>query len=317
VTNPYLFIVGAARSGTTLLQRVVNAHPEIAVVNETYWLPRKFSESAGLTPEGLVTPGLIPMLLENPKFTRMGFGGEELKQLLDSNDPISYPAFVSRMFDLYAEAQGKRIAGDKSPGYVRKMHVLHRLWPEAKFVHLIRDGRDLCLSMMDWKKGERVAGALGTWAEDPVTTIALYWKRSMMLGWETGTTLGPGLYYEIRYESLVASPAAECRALCDFLGVPFDGIMLQFHEGRTRQGPHLSSKAKWLPPTPGLRDWRTQMLPRDAELFEAVAGDLLVELCYPRAFPRISTEAGQQAARIEDVFTREARRRGRHLPIRW
>jgi hypothetical protein len=317
VTNPYLFIVGAARSGTTLLQRIVDAHPEIAVVNETYWLPRKFRDSAGLTQGGIVTPRLIPMLVENPKFARIGLDREDLEQLLASNDPIPYPAFVSRIFDLYAEARGKRIAGDKSPGYVRKMHVLHRLWPEAKFVHLVRDGRDVCLSLLSWGKGDRVAGALGTWTDDAVTTSALYWKRSVMLGREVGATVDRGLYREVRYESLVDDPRPECEALCDFLGVGFDAAMLRFHEGRTRQGPRLSSKARWLPPTPGLRDWRTQMSSDDTERFEAASGDLLAELSYPRAFPRVSKHAQEGAARIAEAFTTEARRRGRHLPVRW
>src|SRR5258708_11431745 len=57
-SNPYLFVVGAARSGTTLLQRMLDAHPLLAVVNETYWLPRKYRERTGLTRGGSVTPAL-------------------------------------------------------------------------------------------------------------------------------------------------------------------------------------------------------------------------------------------------------------------
>ena len=52
--NPYLFVVGAARSGTTLLQRMLDAHPQLAVVNETYWLPRKFREETGLDRKSVV-----------------------------------------------------------------------------------------------------------------------------------------------------------------------------------------------------------------------------------------------------------------------
>src|SRR5260370_40042991 len=70
--NPYAFVVGAARSGTTLLQRMLDAHPQLAVVNETYWLPRKFRERTGLTGEGLVTPALLPRLVASPKFPRVG-----------------------------------------------------------------------------------------------------------------------------------------------------------------------------------------------------------------------------------------------------
>ena len=61
--NPYVFIVGSARSGTTLLQRMVDAHPQVAVINEARFIPRYFNKRTGLTPEGFVTPELIPKLL--------------------------------------------------------------------------------------------------------------------------------------------------------------------------------------------------------------------------------------------------------------
>ena len=67
-SNPCVFVVGAARSGTTLLQRMLDAHPLLAVVNETYWLPRKYRERTGLTRQGYVTPALFPLLLDSPKF---------------------------------------------------------------------------------------------------------------------------------------------------------------------------------------------------------------------------------------------------------
>ena len=58
--NPYVFIVGCARSGTTLLQRLVDAHPLIAITSQTNWVTRYFEMRPGLTPEGLVTPEMIP-----------------------------------------------------------------------------------------------------------------------------------------------------------------------------------------------------------------------------------------------------------------
>jgi hypothetical protein len=75
--NPYVFIVGSTRSGTTLLQRIVDAHPQIAVVHETHWITRYFEKRTGLTPEGLVTPELIPKLLEYRRFPKSLFGKGE------------------------------------------------------------------------------------------------------------------------------------------------------------------------------------------------------------------------------------------------
>src|SRR5919206_4617799 len=174
--NPYVFIVGSARSGTTLLQRMVDAHPQIAVIHETRWIPRYFRKRTGLTPEGFVTPELIPKLLEFRRFPKMKVGREELEGLIDSGEPVSYSSFVSAIYDLYGQREGKSLVGDKTPGYVRNIPILHGLWPAAKFVHIIRDGRDVCLSVLNWKKAQ-VAKARrhASWSEDPVSTTALWW----------------------------------------------------------------------------------------------------------------------------------------------
>lgn len=166
--NPYLFIVGCPRSGTTLLKRLVNAHPQIAIRGESHWITRYFKKQTGLTRQGLVTPELIPRLLEYQKFSKLKIGREDLEKLMAKGKQISYAKFVSSIFDLYGRRQGKRLVGDKTPSYVRHIPLLHALWPRARFVHLIRDGRDVCLSMLNWNKAHKAAGRFVTWSEDPV-----------------------------------------------------------------------------------------------------------------------------------------------------
>jgi hypothetical protein len=305
--NPFLFIVGCPRSGTTLLQRIVNSHPRIAVLPETQWVPRFFQEQTGLTAEVWVTSHLIGRLIEHRTFPRLGISRQEVEALLRGEEPLSYARFVSGVFDLYGKAQAKPLVGDKTPGYVRKIRVLHALWPEAKFVHLIRDGRDVCLSALDWKrKAARMASLYPTWTESPVMTAALWWEWHLERRRRRGQLLGRDLFYELRYEALVTRPAEECAKLCAFLGVPYDDAMLRFHEGRTRAEPGLSAKDAWLPISPGLRDWRTQMAPRDIEHFEAAVGDLLDELGYPRGATRLGTTAVVQAAQIRVAFNQNA-----------
>src|SRR5579883_3512400 len=100
--NPYLFIVGCARSGTTLLQRLLNAHPRLAIIHETHWIPVFFRDRIGLTPEGLITPELIPRLLDHERFrkrfTKVGIGKKELEGLLKSGAAVSFADFVSGLF---------------------------------------------------------------------------------------------------------------------------------------------------------------------------------------------------------------------------
>jgi hypothetical protein len=318
VQNPYLFIVGCPRSGTTLLRRILDAHSRIAITRETHWIPGFFEKRDGLTPEGLITPELIPKLFEHSKFDKLGIAHEQLEALIMSSEPVSYATFVTTIFSLYGEAQGKPLVGDKTPGYVRNLRTLHALWPRARFVHLIRDGRDVCLSAINWKeKANSLGKRFATWSEDQVSTAAVWWKWHVALGRETGHELGPDLYYEIRYESLVFDSAKECKALCKFLDVPYEESMLRFHEGRTKSEPGLDAKKSWLPITSGLRDWRRQMSAEDVERFEAVAGDLLEELGYARAVSCPKTKTQKHANFIYEIFTQNARSRRHQLPKGW
>jgi hypothetical protein len=316
--SPFVFIVGCARSGTTLLRRIVDAHPQVAITPETHWAPDYFEGRTGLTPDGLVTPQLIARLLEHAKFPKLGIGREELEGLLGAGEPVPYARFVSGIYDLYGKGQGKALVGDKTPRYVRSIGTLHGLWPQAKFVHLIRDGRDVCLSAMNWKGNvANLANLFSTWGEHPVTTAALWWEWGVRLGQEGGQKPGPGLYHELRYEALVARPEQECARLCAFLGLPYDAAMLRFHEGRTRTKPGLDAKHAWAPITPGLRDWRAQMAAEDVERFEAAAGDLLDELGYPRAVPRPRPGVVEHAARARESFIADVRAGKMALPERW
>ena len=217
--NPYLFIVGCARSGTTLLRRMVDAHPLVAIPREQHWLPKWFEQRKGVTPEGFVTPEIVSELIKYEKFVRMCIGREDLERLLGSGDPVKYSYFVSSVFDLYGQAQGKSLVGDKTPAYVDSIPTLHVLWPNAKFVHLIRDGRDVCLSVMNWKRAGRTAGRYH-WEEDPVSTTALWWERKVRLGQEAGLPLGPDSTTSSATRSWSPSPPRRARRSVGFWTYP-------------------------------------------------------------------------------------------------
>ena len=115
--NPYVFIVGCSRSGTTLLQRLVDAHPLIAITSQTNWVTRYYEMRTGLTPEGLITPEMIPRLIQYHRFPFLGIDPEDLEELITPSERVSYSNFVSGVFDLYGETRGKRLAGKQnSPG---------------------------------------------------------------------------------------------------------------------------------------------------------------------------------------------------------
>jgi hypothetical protein len=303
--NPFLFIVGCPRSGTTLLQRILNAHPQIAITPESHWIPQLHEKAWALTPEGLVKPKLIRRLLAHPKFARLGISREELMGLAGNGQPTTYANLVSRIFDHYGRQRGKTLVGDKTPDYVQKIETLHVLWPLARFIHVIRDGRDVALSMMEWPKVRPKPGDFITWHEDRVSTAALWWELNVKMGRQARKRLGPELYYEVQYESLVCRPRQESAAVCEFLGVPYDDAMLNFWEADAGTDPGLEKKRAHQPVIPGLRDWRSQLLHEDSERFEAAAGTLLEELGYPRAVPNPSTEALEQATNYRELLAQD------------
>jgi hypothetical protein len=315
--NPAVFIVGCQRSGTTLLQRMVDASPHVAIVHESRWIDTWYQKRIGLTPEGYVTPDFIPLLIEHPRFPQLEVSREDLEGLLPNGRPVSYERFVTGVFNLHGRARGKNLVGDKTPRYVRSIPILHALWPEAKFVHLIRDGRDVCLSALEWRSGGELARRFETWKTDPVATAGVWWDWLVKLGREAGEDLNPALYQEIHYESLVSDPAEVCARLCEFLGIPYDDAMLRFHEGRERESPGLSAKGAWKKVTAGLRDWRTELSGEDVRLFEAAAGESLEELGYGRVVPEPGMEAVATVSRVRESFYREVRAGGERLPESW
>jgi hypothetical protein len=314
-TNPFVFIVGCPRSGTTLMQRILDAHPHLAICPESFWVVYFYKKCIGLTHEGHVTPELISQLLTYYKFYRMKAAKADLAKLIECQRSISYADFVTGIFDHYGEYWQKPLVGDKTPDYVRNLSTLRFLWPQAKIVHLIRDGRDVCLSAINWKrKADRLKSQFSTWEQHPVTTAALWWKWHICKGLEDNRSLGQEHYFEMRYEALIAQPEEECARLCDFLGLPLDQSMLKFHEGRIKTEVSLDAKNAWMPITPGLRNWRTQMPPEDVERFEAAAGDLLGELGYSRAFPKPAGRVLEETAEIRKTFVGDARHLGDWLP---
>jgi hypothetical protein len=302
--NPYVFLVGVARSGTTLLQRMLDSHPQLAMSNDpafTHVPLRRLPD--GVDPP--LTAELVEAALALRTFSRLGLSEAAVRQ---AGGARTWAGFVCGVYDAFARQAGKPLAGEKMARYVTHLPQLTALFPWARFVHIIRDGRDVALSHLEWAHERRGPGRLALWREEPVGVAALSWRWMTATGRRDGAELGASRYHEVRYEALVERPEQQLRALMTFLELPFASEMLRYHEGRIRNNPALSAKQAWLPPTRGLRDWRAQMRHRDVELFEAIAGDLLSELGYDRAFDEISPEIAAVAERCRGWWDAEAAR---------
>ncbi|MBA3430854.1 MAG: sulfotransferase [Actinobacteria bacterium] len=283
--GPPFFIVGSARSGTTLVRLMLNAHPEVAVPPESRFITELWRGRYEVDVDELLSA-----LAAHPRFAlwelpidavrqQLGAGGE------DGRAP--YAAVMGAAFAAWAKVNGGKVRwGDKTPRYVEHMPLLARLWPEAHFVHLVRDGRNVAMSYADVTFGPRT-----------VARAAELWAARVTAGRGHGRFLG-GRYHELRYEDFVADPDDCAKELCGWLDLPFDRAMLDYAEGGRggvlpragRNNPHVGG-----PLRTNTRTWEREMKERHVEVFEAIAGDVLAELGYPRRHHHISSLARLEA----------------------
>ena len=147
-SNPFLFACGVPRSGTTLLQRMLNSHPQLAVANDSHFIPRALE----LTDKSLVaravaglpvplTEELAGNVRDYHRFHRLGISPEQFSRAVSESD--TYQALVSNLYILHGRNEGKPLAGEKTPDYARRLALLHGMFPRARLIHLIRDGRNV------------------------------------------------------------------------------------------------------------------------------------------------------------------------------
>lgn len=271
------FFVGCGRSGTTLLRAIFDSHPAMSMPAET-----QFILSMGMRRRRYEGPDGIDIdrfLTDVYRFTdlheRWGLPREDVRSAWSPERPRNYPDAIRALFALQAGRSGKSRYGNKTPIHVLSLPQLARLFPEARFVHVLRDGRDVALSYL-----------ASDFGPDTVEGAALRWRHWTGRGVVAGRRLGPERYREITYEALVEDPERVAREVCEFVRLDFDGAMLRYADradeilaGVTYPHHHQSLRLR---PTKGLRDWRSQMSPDDVVRFEALAGGLLSELGYER-----------------------------------
>ena len=275
--SAFPFFVGRGRSGTTLLRAMFDAHPEMAVPDESHFVVTLGRRRAEFEHQGGFRSELfIDHLFGRPAFKLWGLDRDELLNDFERANPVDYPGAIRALYASYARSQGKSRYADKTPIYVLHIEFLSQLFPEAKFVHIIRDGRDVALSYLDMQ-----------WGPESVEEAAVYWKRFVKKGRSAGRSLGPSRYCEVKYERLLEDPEGIVRSLCSFLDLEFSDGMLRYFERADKVAGAMNNpdarKGLYLPPTKGLRDWRRDMSPRDRAVFDMLAGDLIEDLDYERS----------------------------------
>jgi hypothetical protein len=285
------FVVARGRSGTTLLRAMLDAHPDMAIPNESHFVVQfarrkdRYENGRGFEAERFTAD-----LFEHWAFKRWELPPPVVLDAYEEAPPADYPSAIRTLYAAYAAHHGKSRYGDKTPSYVMSMDLLASTFPESRFVHLIRDGRDVTLSYLATEFGSTTLGQ-----------GAIDWNRFVRSGRAVGARLGSGRYLEVRYEELVAEPERVLGEVCAFVGLPYDDAMLRYHERADALVASLSHNEShrnlYRPPTAGLRDWRRELAPKQVAVFEALAGDLLDELGYERAARRPGLAARLTAVR--------------------
>ena len=183
------------------------------------------------------------------------------------------------------KAVGKLRWAEKTPNNVMQMLALGDLFPEARFIHILRDGRDVACSLirMEWVEGTTREKVDYT---QSISNAAQYWNK--VVRWAREQMMHPSLagrVIEVRYESLVADPEGNMREVLRMLEEPWDPAVLLPHlKDRTEEARESSTDAVSEPIyTKAVGRWQTEMTPRDKAAFKVEAGVLLTELGYAQS----------------------------------
>lgn len=268
--TPPLIVLGVSRSGTTLLQVVLDRSSGLAIPDESFFVPL-LARRHGKTAE---REAFLDDVARVPTVRDWGLTPGDVAPFLRSDMPTGEA--IAAIFEAYAAKAGKPRWGDKTPLYMRHLVLLARLFPDAQYVHLIRDGRDAALSFLEMPEGTFTR----TWAH-PATPgrFACLWRKEIAGARALGRDIGSSRYLEVRYEALVADPTATVAAICAWAEIPFEQTMLEY-TGDVDVSAKPHQQRLLTPPTKGVRSWREEMATADIRAFEEIAGDLLAELGY-------------------------------------
>ncbi len=252
-----VIIGGCGRSGTTLMRAMLNAHPNLHIGPETGILcgSLNMDNLAGAT--GLA---VADVRMHHHRASCLG-------------------DFVERVMAQAQAQAGKPRWGEKSPSNVVNLARIFQFFPQARFIHMIRDGRDVACSLRthpkyQWVDGRRLeTGIINPWEKCIVRWVS---DTNAGLSWRYDPR-----YIEVRYEDLVQEPERIIRQVLSFIDEPWDSSVLNYHETHDERGRDGANPGVNLPVYSSARSRWMQELPAQARaLFTPQARQLLIHLGY-------------------------------------
>jgi len=269
------FILGAPRSGTSLIARMLNSHSDIAVPDET----KIFQTFVPLLPlyGDLRQPGRLQRLVADVVAWRWVRRLPNPPRVDDVMERVARPELggvFEAVLSVWAEQQGKACWGDKTPNNLYFWPFIEASFPRAAVIHIVRDGRDVALSQIEAPFGPKT-----------FATAAERWVACVKQIRAIGERFGSNRYIEVHYEDLLSRPHATMTHVLQLLGWPFDPGVLQFHlDARPVETDAVNDVNIQRPLlTENSGKWKSVVDRRKIEVFESIGGAMLEACGYARA----------------------------------
>ncbi|MBT3208193.1 MAG: sulfotransferase [Bacteroidetes bacterium] len=282
---PLFFIIGRARSGTTLLRTMFDAHPNVSIPIESPLIIHMLDKYGDI---GYWTKGRLlefyDDLLVVKDFQKWTIDREKLKTaILACEGQNSYQTIIKVIYWNFSSIFKKeeiKLLGDKNPVYSVSIKKVFRLFPEAKYIHLTRDYRDHILSMVRTKV-----------YTSNVLFLAFRWKFSAKLLKELKKQRQKS-FYTIKYEDLVKDTKFHLQKICDFLGIEFIPQVINYHketeqyfENELKHTLEDHHKKVFKPIDASRIDiWKTEMKDKDIRIADLIVGKYAEEAGYQRKY---------------------------------
>lgn len=297
LTVPIFFIMGRPRSGTTLLSTLFDAHPNVRIPPEfpimlplyqafrkvKVWDETVIKEFVAFIFQHNV---FIHRTLENLKIDREAFTAELLKLQGIGTVQDFLKKVNEQGFSLFPKGELLRI-GDKNPVYSIYTRRFLKIFPDAKFICIVRDYRDNYVSMRKLSDLK---------LEAPVLTLQVYrWRYVAKLFLSCGREY-PDRVKIIRYEDLVTDKSAVVQDLCDFIGIPFEPGVFDFYRKKEEtekayDNPLIARfHGSLMNPvnTGRMEQWKRELSPREVRMADTVAGRFGRRFGYHESGPSVA-----------------------------
>ncbi|MBA3473402.1 MAG: sulfotransferase [Rubrobacter sp.] len=309
------FVAGEMRSGTSWLRRTLSAHPEIACGHEGSFFGRDYEHEEIPVYTGPVSSFTRALVVSKEfkvwhelPWNQWSNGYEEDLRNLTR---LSVDYFLAKE----VARTGKRIVGDKSPQHTENLDEIYEIYPDARIIHIVRDGRDVAVSAMHhwWRLAKDRGGVFeltpeelairdayqenregflasgrSIFTEERLSQLARRWGYRVGKAYREGTALYGERYLEIRYEDLLRDPPDTLRRVLGLLGAHTDGRVIErciqassFERVSSRQRGEEDSGSFFRKGVAG--DWRSVFTERDRKIYEELAGDQLMAMGYDAA----------------------------------